>query len=473
MRFSQRLWQNQAALSGSLVLLLFLTGNHLASGQELIKKDFAVSPLPGGLDQIPVFNSNSPELIQTEGILLSTFAPETMSKPEAHLNYPLEGRFDIFAHHVTKSSEENPRTLYLGIIIQNPGREKVHVNVLAGASYLSQPDAPFIKLRTIESNPDGKIFSGPGDRVTDDLLREKRQTDLKKSFVLSPGQYAMVVNLPIPVKTLTPHLNGRSTLIHLKSNGKVYVASLAMLAPKDENTDERAPSIEEWIRLLKVSSLAGPRDKAPTLPDSKDRVIYGRVAGVSLGSSWTACLTDPPTAEASPNESLETQPQLSVPREGESIAYPISSLQNGRFGTGQVQSAKLVARYPDTAYLANGNYGVQYKITLPLVNTGEETRRISISLQNPIKNDSDNRSLSFFNQPPERVHFRGTVLLKYKDDEGNLHKDYLHLVAKNGEELPPLIEISLKPGSRRVVDLDFLYPPDATPPQTLCITAAD
>lgn len=32
-----------------------------------------VRPLPGSLDKIPVFNSNSPELVQTEGILLSTF----------------------------------------------------------------------------------------------------------------------------------------------------------------------------------------------------------------------------------------------------------------------------------------------------------------------------------------------------------------------------------------------------------------
>src|SRR4029079_12787037 len=35
-----------------------------------------VRVLPGQLDSIPVFNSHSPEVVQTEGILLSTFPPE-------------------------------------------------------------------------------------------------------------------------------------------------------------------------------------------------------------------------------------------------------------------------------------------------------------------------------------------------------------------------------------------------------------
>jgi hypothetical protein len=38
----------------------------------------------GKLDNVPVFNSNSPELVQTEGILLSTFPPTAKASPEAH-----------------------------------------------------------------------------------------------------------------------------------------------------------------------------------------------------------------------------------------------------------------------------------------------------------------------------------------------------------------------------------------------------
>ena len=55
-----------------------------------------VRPLPGQLNEIPVFNSNSPELIQGDGILLSTFPGDKMANAEAHLNFPFEGRFDFF-----------------------------------------------------------------------------------------------------------------------------------------------------------------------------------------------------------------------------------------------------------------------------------------------------------------------------------------------------------------------------------------
>src|SRR5690349_18219026 len=68
--------------------------------QEIVQSG-EVRPLPGKLDTIPVFNSNSPEWIKTEGILLSTFPPNGKKVPAAHLNFPFQGRFDLFAHHYT------------------------------------------------------------------------------------------------------------------------------------------------------------------------------------------------------------------------------------------------------------------------------------------------------------------------------------------------------------------------------------
>lgn len=38
-----------------------------------------IRPLPGRLDSIPVFNSNNPEIVSGEGILLSTLPPEGMA----------------------------------------------------------------------------------------------------------------------------------------------------------------------------------------------------------------------------------------------------------------------------------------------------------------------------------------------------------------------------------------------------------
>jgi len=80
-----------------------------------------VRVLPEKLDSIPVFNSHSPEVVQTEGILLSTFGFEAKQVASAHLNFPFKGRFDIFAHHIAKAkNREETRTLFQGIIVHNP-----------------------------------------------------------------------------------------------------------------------------------------------------------------------------------------------------------------------------------------------------------------------------------------------------------------------------------------------------------------
>jgi hypothetical protein len=94
-----------------------------------------VRPLPGQLDRIPVFNSNSPEKVLKEGILLSTFPGNNKAHPSAHLNYAFSGRFDVFAHHVAQAKPETDlRSLYIGVIIQNPTNKPVTVKVLQGAS---------------------------------------------------------------------------------------------------------------------------------------------------------------------------------------------------------------------------------------------------------------------------------------------------------------------------------------------------
>ncbi|WP_390883022.1 DUF3370 family protein [Kovacikia minuta] len=171
-----------------------------------------VRSLPGNLDSVLVFNSNSPELVQEEGILLSTFPPQGKQSPSAHLNVAFRGRFDVFAHHIAKAkTPEDLRSLYLGILLHNPGKQSVTVDVLSAASYLSQPDAPFVELPPYVENPTGAVYAGPGSRSTDDILRGQRQDIFPPQIVIPPGESRMLLNLPIPVKTLTPPLNGRST----------------------------------------------------------------------------------------------------------------------------------------------------------------------------------------------------------------------------------------------------------------------
>jgi Protein of unknown function (DUF3370) len=429
--------------------------------EELVQQQ-EVRPLPGKLDNVPVFNSNSPELILKEGILLSTFPSDGKKVPEAHLNFPFRGRFDIFAHHVARAEPpENLRPLYLGIMLHNPGKQPVTVNVLQGASYLSQPDAPFIELPSFSQNLLGTVFAGPGSRVTNDVLRRQRQNIFPAQIVIPPGESQMLLNAPIPVAGLTPPLNGRSTLMRLRSNGKVYAASLAMFAPLNADGSERPPNLEEWENLLNNSDVAGPRDKAPTpLEETGKPKVYGRVAGVAKGSTWRAFVSDRPKAK-----------YLTIPQPGQAFSYAISTLHGGTLGTGQVQSARMFVRYPDTAYRAHGNYAIEYNIKLPLYNNTQSLKTVSVSLQTPVKEDQLlQRGLRFFNTPAKQVFFRGTVRVRYNDDQGKQQTQYVHLVQRRGQPGESLALLNMKSGDRRLVQVDFLYPPDATPPQVLTVS---
>ncbi|MDJ0714836.1 MAG: DUF3370 domain-containing protein [Prochloraceae cyanobacterium] len=433
-----------------------------ATPQEIVKSQ-EVRALPGKLDRIPVFNSNSPELVLKEGILLSTFPSRGKAHPNAHLNYPLKGRFDLFAHHVAKApAPEDLRTLYIGIILHNPSSRSLTVDILPAASYLSQPDAPFIQLPSQVENPLGEIYAGPGSRVMNDILRGVHQKIFPSQLSIPPRTSKMLLNLPIPVRDLEPPINGRSTYMRLHSDGEVYAASLAMFAPVDDRGEERAPTLAEWRQLLLRGDLAKPRDRAPTPPGASGGIIYGRVAGVARGSQWKADLLDNPNAD-----------RLTIPGVGEAFSYGLSTLEGGRLGTDRTQSATMLVRYPDTAYKAHGNYGVQYSLTMPLYNPTKEIKTVAVALETPIKQDQIRSGLRFLSPPAKQVFFRGTVQVRYSDDRGLPRTRYFHLVQRRGQEGEPLVVLKMAPGNRRLVSVDFLYPPDSTPPQVLTIKTLD
>ncbi len=412
--------------------------------------------LPGGLDQIPTFNSNSPEQVLKAGILVSTFPPAGMKHPDAHLNYLFDGRFDLFSHHVAcNESPEEDRTLFLGFIAGNPSNKKVKIEVLSGASYLSQPDAPFISLPEICNNDDGKIYAGPGDRVTNDVLRGVKPDFMPECISIPPGQNKLILCLPIPVRHLRPALNGRSTLLKLKSSGPVYLASLALFAPEKE---KGGPVESTWLDALNNDVLCAPRDQAPTAPASTGKVKYGRVAGVARGTIWSADFG---------NAICAIEKCFKIPEPGKSITVPFSTVEAGTFGTEQVQSAPMIVRYPDTAYQAHGNYGVTYKLSIPFINPSKETRAVELLFQSALKADEHKNGICFLESAPARAFYRGTVCVQNGND-----KQYWHLVQKQGAEGAKIAEFTMPAGSRRNLSLEFLYPPDATPPQELCIRSS-
>ncbi|MBW4576537.1 MAG: DUF3370 family protein [Aphanothece sp. CMT-3BRIN-NPC111] len=461
----KQLQPNQSTTRGDMAALMCRALNIYAIAPEYIAgvevQPMEMRPLPGQLDEVPTFNSNSPELVTTEGILLSTFPPTEKQVPQAHLNFAFEGRFNIFTHHIARAeTPAQSRTLYQGIIIHNPTDKPVTIKVLQAASYLSNPEAPFIPLPDMQDNGDGRVYSGPGSRTMSDVLRGIRQNQFPEQLVIQPGETQLLENLPIPV--IAPSSNGRSTLIRLSSDGKVYVANLAMNARPNGNGAYRAPTLAEWEQLLNTAGLAQKRDPVPTpLDPLTEPTVFSRVAGVSQGAQWQAQLTDRASAEV-----------LTVPKPGQAFSYALGTLHLITLTTGQIQSAEMLVRYPDTAYFAHSNYGVEYNLTLPLHNPSDRMQTVTISLQTPLKDEGGNNRLLFLKPQVDQVFFRGTVRVRYTDDGGTPQTRYVHLVQRRGQRGEALVTLKMSPSERRRVQVDFIYPPDSTPPQVLTVKTA-
>jgi hypothetical protein len=459
----KQLKPNQTATRGEVAALIcqalyiYAVPPQYMAGVEVSPQE--IRALPGKLDTIPTFNSNSPELVETEGILLSTLPPEGKQVPSAHLNYAFNGRFDIFTHHIARAeTAAQARPFYQGLILHNKTDKAVTVDVLQAVSYLGTPDAPFKTLPDMVDNSNGNVYSGPGSRTMSDVLRGVRQTIFPEKLVIQPGQSQILMNQPIPIER-TPASNGRSTMMRLRSDGAVYVANLMIKAPQASNGTYRAPNLAEWQNLLDKGSLAEPRGPVPTpLDPPREPTVFGRVAGVSEGSQWQTQITDNPNVE-----------HLSIPQPGKAFSYPLGTLHLITLSTGQIQSAPMLKRYSDTAYFAHSNYGVEYNLTLPLQNSTSQPQTVTVSVQTPLKDEWGNDNLLFLNPRVEQVFFRGTVKVRYEDDNGQTQTRYVHLVQRRGQRGEPLVTLNLPPGASREVQVDFIYPPDSTPPQVLTV----
>jgi hypothetical protein len=200
-------------------------------------------------------------------------------------------------------------------------------------------------------------------------------------------------------------------------------------------------------------------------------MVYSRVSGVQRGATWTGRLTDPGQATLSASRAP--------------ISWPISSLERGTLGTGQVQTAELSPFYPGTAWAAHGNYGITYALTLPLRNDSRRPVRLALALESPLKTQEALGGLRFRSAPVSGeagapvngsgpVMFRGTVEVSGLDGPAGrpAGRQSFHLVQRAGQEGPPLGTVTLGPGATRQVQVRLIYPADATPPQVLSLLPA-
>ncbi|NJR18024.1 MAG: DUF3370 family protein [Calothrix sp. CSU_2_0] len=454
---SKQLKPNQSATRGEVAALMcralniYMVPPQYIAGVEV--KPQQVKPLPGQLDSIPTFNSNSPELVESDGILLSTFPPQGKTRPKAHLNYPFQGRFDIFSHHIIRAATTaRNRTVYQGIIVYNPGNKPVTIEILNGASYLTQ-QAPFIPLPDLQDNSQNRVYSGPGSRTMGDVLRGIRQNIFLEKITVEPGKSQILASLPIPVTA--PSSNGRTVMMRLKSDGVIHIANLAMTA-------NLPPSLNEWENLINTGNLAEKRDATPTpLEPPREPTVFGRVAGVSQGTKWESTITDNGNTT-----------KLTIPATGIAISYPLGTVHLVTLATQQIQSAKMLVRYPDTAYFAHSNYGIEYNLSLPLYNPNNQAQTVNILIQTPLKDEGATDRLLFLNPQVEQVFFRSTVKVSYEDDFGKIQIKYLHLAQRRGQKGEALVTLQLPAGATKKVKVDFIYPPDSTPPQVLTVETA-
>jgi Protein of unknown function (DUF3370) len=456
----------------------------------IVIQNHPVRALSGQLDETPVFNSNSPEVLKTEGILLSTLSPAGKAHAPAHLNHAFTGKFDIFSHHIARpDSDPNAvdRLMHVGFLAFNPSTQPITLKILQALSY-DNIDAPFIKLPDYVDNPDGKVFAGPGSRLANDLKRGLTDPQIINQITVPPGQSKVFFSRSIPDRS------AKSTYMRLHSSGQVQIASAALFSkpqappptalslghlPHQQPSLEelpaatpaapplpvyRSPNEPEWQQAITSGILATPRDQFPTNPKfikPGRAIIYGRVAGVAQGSRWEARITD-----NKPNAT-----DLSTPVTGQAISFALNTLHGGALGTGQIQSAPMIVRYPDTAHRSHGNYGTHYRLTMPLHNTSATTQNVAIKMQTPLKEDVLAEGLRFFAIPAADapIYFRGTVQIIHANEAGNLETKRTHIVQRRGEQGQALVTMKLPPGERRQVQIELVYPPDASPPQVLTV----
>ena len=427
-----------------------------------------VEPLPGSLDGVLLVNDNNPELILSEGILLSGFDPgrgwdgRPLGVSDAHLNVPLSGGFELFSHHVFAGKPERlDSTLWLAVVGAPRGPAAVKLRLRGGSTALSQATAagqsaaPFLPLPPLMLQESTQpVWSGPGSRVATELLQRSRSPELPGEWSLPAGMLTPLVVLPLPVRGLDPLLNGRNLQLRLASEAPIDLAVLAAFGPND-----RPPEAAVWSRIL--DGPLSPKEHQPTPRGASGPMIYSRVSGVQVGGTWRGRITDPGS------------PVLAASRAP--ISWPISSLAKGSLGTAQVQTAELKAFYPGTAWAAHGNYGVTYDLNLPLRNDTAAPVKLQLALESPLKHDQPLGGLRFRVTPSPAVVFRGTVEVAGLDGaEGRpVGRQAFHLVQRAGQQGPALGTVSLAPGQERTLQVRLIYPADATPPQVLSLLPAE
>ncbi|MBX9941328.1 MAG: DUF3370 domain-containing protein [Candidatus Obscuribacterales bacterium] len=466
---------------GFASLLLFLTGTfkcgaayaeQATDSVNLTKPEeraipFDIRALNGKLDSLPLFNSNMPEVVPGQDgaprVLLSTLAAGVADFPDAHLSYRFRGKFGVFIHHINKQDQSPPKLLRLSLYAQNESVKQAHIKLLKRSTYLSQPDAPFVKdipdLERLGESGDCQIkarYAGPGDRLSYDFATGIAQKDYRqgstKVVECQPLGCTLLENLDVPTRALTPALNGRSYIGWFETDRPLRLFLISSFVDNAAALGQDQP-----LKLAMSIDRPLPRESAkhfPSNPDAKGGIIYGRVAGVSKGLTF------------------KSYNHIDIKNKALSLAFPVSTLKGGTFGlgNGSIQAAPMYRRYFDTAYRAQGNYAVYHKLSFRIENKTDCPRLVKLSFVCPLKKDGKKVTNLHFLEGDLKtapVFYRGTV--KLTEDKKDT---YFHIVLHRGQKSDSLKELQIEPYDFKDISIEFLYPPDATPPQAVLFESA-
>lgn len=374
-----------------------------------------------------MLNSNHPEKLLGPGIAVSTLP----WPGEAHLGRAFDGEFRLFAHHNNASG----RTLHQAVALFNPGPEPVTVKIGPSASFTTR-EAPYRDSHD-DAAPDegGKLISGPGDATAAAVLRGDRAIPATE-VVLQPGKVTVLHTKEVPAR------NEVTSTFVLEASGPVHAAVVF---------DDAAPTAESVTgRLGKgVRVPRNSEDKPPTPPGQPGQVIFGRVAGVQEGATWSATIT---------NDAARTE--FAIGEGPVAGGILLVGKRSNTLGTGQDQAAPLAHRYADAAYSANGNYGVEYVVDLPAVNRSAQSRTLQLHFDTPTPAQGLSRA------------FRGTVEITTARPGQKPQTTYVHVNQRAGDYgAKPLATLRLSPGESRNIRVRLVYPADATPPHVLRVQA--
>lgn len=464
----------------ALIPLLAGKGIEAAPAGPIVDK-VRIYPLPGGLDDRPMLNDNSPEWLSQSGILVSTL-PNRGQTNSPFLDFAFNGDFGVFSHHYFVDRFNGEKQLYLGLVASNFGTKAVNVTLRQGASYLSQPGEPHHRPLPVvthhpgtapDAAPDPTLYAGAGDRAALDMLAGRGELQ-NQVFRIPAGSSGLIASLPVITDKVTQGLtldgkwhayNGRSSLMHLHADGPVYMSSLAWVAKRADGGFAE-PSLDDYRSLIHAGKFSGWREKFSNYDEQnppRGSFLYGRVAGVSPGVKWQGRL-------------WQGEQRSQLPGPGEKAGYPIASTYIKRFGTGQNQSGKMLRRYADSPPENHGNYGLVYDLELPFVNDTAADQTYTLSLTEPLNPFSGPqiapdplREVTYADPPTGSLMFQGSVRLQWKDAQGRQQQQYSHLSMHNGRLSPPFWKVTVPAGKSIDARLSLVYPADVTPPQLLVI----